>query len=186
MGRTANTHEGISKDRAHVHFELNLLASDRYARWHKKMLPDQRNDHGEWNGRNLIGLDPRLILLESHEKGDKFSLLRFIQQQPELCRVMVRATRFPWLTRYPALVHQNPRAAKEGIAGYELALTFDGIPFELIPRSSAEIKGKERVLLLSVNQAEHDKNPCGHLVQKTGHGWELSNHGTELLDLLIY
>ena len=55
MGRTANTREGISKDRAHVHFELNLLVNDRFASWYKKTFPGQRNDHGEWNGQNLLG-----------------------------------------------------------------------------------------------------------------------------------
>src|SRR2546427_815910 len=33
MGRTANTREGISKDRAHVHFELNLFLNDHFANW---------------------------------------------------------------------------------------------------------------------------------------------------------
>src|SRR5438874_10201706 len=31
MGRTTNTREGISKDRAHVHFELNLFVNDRFS-----------------------------------------------------------------------------------------------------------------------------------------------------------
>ena len=46
MGRTANTREGISKERAHVHFELNLLINDRFPAWYKKTYPKQRNDHG--------------------------------------------------------------------------------------------------------------------------------------------
>src|SRR6266581_6608871 len=92
MGRTANTREGISKERAHVHFELNLLLNDHYASWHKSALPGQRNDHGDWNGRNLLGLDPRLILLQQHEQGAKFNLLTFIQHHNELCRVIVRKT----------------------------------------------------------------------------------------------
>ena len=69
MGRTANTHEGISKDRAHVHFELNLLVNDRFAGWYKKTVPGQRNDHGEWNGQNLLGIDPRAILLRTARPG---------------------------------------------------------------------------------------------------------------------
>src|SRR5580765_210062 len=36
MGRTANTREGISKDRAHVHFELNLFVSERFTGWYKR------------------------------------------------------------------------------------------------------------------------------------------------------
>ena len=55
MGRTANTRQSISKDRAHLHFELNLLVNDRFAGWYKKTFPDQRNDHGDWNGQNLLG-----------------------------------------------------------------------------------------------------------------------------------
>jgi murein DD-endopeptidase MepM/ murein hydrolase activator NlpD len=186
MGRTANTHEGISKDRAHVHFELNLLVNDRYAEWHRKALPGQRNDHGEWNGRNLLGLDPRLILLQEHERGANFRVLSFVQHQAELCRVQVRKSNFPWVKRYHALVRPNARAEKEGIAGYELALNFIGIPFEAIPRSAAELKGKGKFELLSVNKAEQERNPCCHLVSKKGASWELTNHGTELLDLLTY
>jgi murein DD-endopeptidase MepM/ murein hydrolase activator NlpD len=186
MGRTANTHEGISKDRAHVHFELNLLVNDGYATWHKKALPGQRNDHGEWNGQNLLGLDPRAILLACNAQGNKFSLVKFIQSEPELCRVLVRKTNFPWVKRYAALLRSNPVAAREGAAGYELRLNFNGIPIELIPRAASEIKDKASYQLVSVNQAEHDRNPCRHLVLKKTRGWELTSHGTELLDLLTY
>ena len=72
MGRTANTHEGISKERAHVHFELNLLVNDRFSAWYAANYPGQRNDHGEWNGQNLNGIDPRLILLEEQSQGSQF------------------------------------------------------------------------------------------------------------------
>jgi murein DD-endopeptidase MepM/ murein hydrolase activator NlpD len=186
MGRTANTCEGISKDRAHVHFELNLLANDRFASWYKKTLPGQRNDHGEWNGQNLLGIDPRAILLAEHDTGAKFSLLSFLRGQTELCRVLVRKTYFPWLKRYAPLVRPNPRAEKEGVAGYEIALNFNGVPFELIPRAASETKGKGKFQLLSVNEAEYHKNPARRLVAKRGARWELTSHGLNLLDLLTY
>ena len=186
MGRTANTREGISKERAHVHFELNLLVNDHFAAWYKKTFPAQRNDHGCWNGQNLLGLDPRLLLLAGRDQGAKFSLLNFLQHQTELCRVVVRQTDFPWLKRYSALVRPNPKAQKEGVAGYELALNFNGIAFELIPRSASEIKGKAKFQLVSVNEAEQGKNPCRRLVSKTGGRWELASRGRELLELLTY
>jgi murein DD-endopeptidase MepM/ murein hydrolase activator NlpD len=186
MGRTANTREGISKDRAHVHFELNLLVNDRFASWFKKTSPGQRNDHGEWNGQNLLGIDPRPILLGQHEPGAKFSLLGFLQSQTELCRLFVRQTDFPWVKRYAALVRSNPRAQKEGIAGYELALNFNGVAFELVPRAASEIKGRARFQLLSVNEAEYHRNPARRLVAQRGNRWELASHGLNLLDLLTY
>lgn len=186
MGRTANTREGISKERAHVHFELNLFVNDRFAEWYKKNLPGQRNDHGTWNGQNLLGLDPRAILLEQQRLGTKFNLAHFIQSQTELCRVVVRATNFPWLKRYAKLVRPNPLAQKEGVTGYEIALNFNGIPKELIPRAASEIKGKTKFQLLSVNDAEAKKNPCRRLVtQRTGR-WELAPQGIKVLELLTY
>ncbi len=186
MGRTANTRESITRDRAHVHFELNLLVNDRFATWYKKTFPNQRNDHGEWNGQNLLGLDPRAILLEEREQGSKFSLLSLVQKQTELCRVLVHKTDFPWLKRYAPLVRPNPRAANEGVAGYEIALNFNGVAIELIPRAASEINAKGKFQLLSVNEAEYHKNPARRLVTKKGSRWELTSHGINLLDLLTY
>lgn len=186
LGRTTNTREGISKDRAHVHFELNLFYNDRFESWYKKTIPNQRNDHGLWNGQNLVGLDPRQILLDDHAQGAKFSLLQQIKKQTELCRVTVRATSFPWLKRYPQLTKPNPRAEKEGVAGYEIALNFNALPFELIPRAAAELKGKSKFQLLSVNDAEQKKNPGRRLVTQKSGRWELTSHGLNTLELLTY
>lgn len=186
MGRTANTHEGISRDRAHLHFELNFLVNDRFAGWYKKTFPDQRNDHGMWNGQNLRGIDPRAVLLEQRALGDRFKLSAWLQSQPELCRVLVCKTDFPWLRRYRALVKPNPTAEKEGVAGYELALGFNGVIIAATPRAASEIKGKGVYQLLSVNDTEYRKNPGGRLVGKRGSRWQLERNGLNLLGLLTY
>jgi peptidoglycan LD-endopeptidase LytH len=185
MGRTSSN-EPIGKWRAHVHFELNVLVNDNFAAWFRKSSPGQRNDHGEWNGQNLNGLDPRQILLGEKPGAGKFSLLNFIRSQTELCRVLVRATNFPYLKRYAALVLQNPVAVKEGIAGYEIALNYNGVAFALIPRAESEIKGRAKYQLLDVNEAEERANPCRHLVVKRGSHWQLANEGLRELELLTY
>jgi len=185
MGRTSNA-EVITKDRAHVHFELNVLVNDNFAAWFKTASPGERNDHSEWNGQNLNGLDPREILLAEHNPKVGFSLLTFIRSQTELCRVLVRATNFPYLKRYPMLVLKNPVAEKQGVAGYEIALNFNGVAFALMPRAESEIKSRAKFQLLSVNEAEEKANPCRHLViQRNGH-WELANEGQRELELLTY
>lgn len=186
MGRTTNTRERISKDRAHVHFELNLFVNDRFPAWYKRVFPGQRNDHGPWNGQNMIGLDPRLVLMASAEQGDSFNLLDFVRKQPELCRVEVRDTSFPWLRRYTALVKRNPTAEREGVAGYEIALNYNGLPFRLIPRSAREMTGKDRVRLISVNEPEYQRHPCRKLIAKRQGTWELTQAGLRLIDLLTY
>ena len=186
MGRTSNTHERISKERAHVHFELNVLVNDRFAAWYQKAFPAERNDHGNWNGHNLLGLDPRLVLLAQQKEGAKFSILNFIRNQTELCRVVVRTTQFPYLKRYTALIHRNPVAEQQGVAGYEIAFNFNGVPCQLIPRSGRELNNPERVRLISVNGVEQEQHPCRHLVVKKGSGWQLTNQGRDLVNLLIF
>ena len=186
MGHTSNTAETIAKWRAHVHFELNVLVNDNFAAWFRKNSPRERNDHGEWNGQNLNGLDPREILLAEHAQGRNFSLLNFIRSQTELCRVLVRATNFPYLKRYPMLVLKNPLAEKEGVAGYEVALNFNGVAFALMPRAESEIKSRAKFQLLSVNEPEEMANPCRKLVVKRNGHWTLANEGLRELELLTY
>lgn len=184
MGRTSNTGERIGKERAHLHFELNVLVNDRFAAWFKKKSSGERNDHGAWNGQNLDGLDPREILLA--ERDGKFSLLNYLRSQTELCRVLVRATDFPYLKRYAPLVLKNPKADKEGVAGYEVALNYNGVVFALLPRAASEIKGAAKFQLLSVNEAEYRAHPCRKLVVQRGSRWQLTEKGLRELDMLTY
>ncbi len=186
MGRTANTRQGISKERAHVHFELNLFLNEKFPAWYKKKYPGQRNDHDQWNGQNLLGIDPVAILLEQQTQGAKFNLIRTLQNQPTLCRVFVRESNFPWLTRYAPLIRPNAAAAREGVVGYEMSLSFTGVPIVLIPRAASEIKFDARVQLLSVNEAEQQKNPCRKIVVKQNGLWKLAPNGVSLIELLTY
>ncbi len=185
MGRTS-TAEAIAKDRAHVHFELNLLANENFAAWFKKNSPGERNDHGAWNGQNFDGLDARQILLTEHNPVKKFNLLEFVRGQTELCRVLVRAKDFPYLKRYAALVLKNPVAEKEGVAGYEIALNYNGVAFALLPRTASEIKGTARIQLLSVNAGEANANRCRKLVVQRGSRWQLTDKGRREVELLLY
>jgi peptidoglycan LD-endopeptidase LytH len=184
MGRSSNTGERISKDRAHVHFELNLFYSDHFSPWFRRHYPKERNDHGEFNGQNLVGIDARLILLAEHEQGARFNLLDWIQHRPELCRVQVRATDFPWLHRYPMLVKPATLGPNDKIAGYDIALDYNCLPFELVPRTAAEMQGSGKFLLLSVNEAEEAKNPCRRMVTRQGSHWELGAYTISSLELL--
>ncbi|MCX6880969.1 MAG: M23 family metallopeptidase [Verrucomicrobia bacterium] len=187
MGRTSNTRQKISKDRAHLHFELNLFVNDKFPAWYKQNLPGQRNDHGAWNGRNLIGLDPKAILMDQQREGSNFSLRKHIQTQPELCRILVRGVSFPFLKRYAGLIRRNPLSEREGVRAYEIALNFNGLPIEIIPRAASEIGGLPTGnTVLKVNKVEQEKNPCRKLLILRGNRWELSTTGHQLIDLLTY
>jgi peptidoglycan LD-endopeptidase LytH len=186
MGRTSNTRPGISRERAHVHFELNLFYNDHFSAWFKKHYPTEHDDHGIWNGQNLVGFDPRLVLLAQREGGPRFNLVHWLQHRTELCRVLVRKADFSWLRRYPMLVKDDPAVPRERVAGYEIAFDFNGLPFELVPRAASQMKGAAQYQLLSVNEAECTKNPCRRLVTRQGRNWQLGSNGLSLLDLLTY
>lgn len=186
MGRTTNTRTPISKERAHLHFEIGFRVNERYANWHTAKMKGYRNDHGNWNGRNFVGIDPKEVFLEQRKLGSKFSLAELVRSRTELCRVLVRDTRFSWLRQNTPLVRRNPVADREGVAGYEIALDFSGLPFLLIPKAKSEIGSGPKVELLSVNDREQSQRPCRKLVTKKGGKWALSTKGSQLIDLLLY
>ena len=181
MGHTG---AGISRDRAHVHFELNLFYNDHFSVWFRRHYPTEHDDHGIWNGQNLVGMDPRLIFLAEREEGPNFNLLRWLQHRTELCRVLVRKADFSWLRRYPMLIRKDAAASQERVAGYEIAFDYNGLPFELIPKTASQMKAGPKYQLLSVNDAEETRNPCRRLVVHQGKYWELTSNGLSLLELL--
>ena len=186
MGRTTNTRSSIGKERAHLHLEFDFQLNPRYADWHGVHRAGERNDHGNWNGHNLLGLDPWQLFLEQRRAGAKFSLARWIKGQTELCRVFVKATDFAWLRANPGMIRPNPRAQKEGIAGYELALNFMGLPFECTPRAASEMKSLVSNQVLYVNEVEQRQHPCRKLIHQRGGHWELAPAGVELMSLLLF
>ncbi|MBX3746476.1 MAG: M23 family metallopeptidase [Verrucomicrobiae bacterium] len=186
MGRTANTATPIARDRAHLHFEINLFVNDGFAEYLQKHSPGSRNDHGPWNGRNLVGLDPAAILLAQRREGASFSLLAHVRNQAEYCRVLLAATDFPWLRRYPMLIRRNPAAEAEGIVAYEASLNYNGVPFRLTPRARSEIEGPVSNRLLRVNESEALQHRCRQLIFKRGQAWVLTARGEEWLRHLVH
>ncbi|MBL9137821.1 MAG: M23 family metallopeptidase [Verrucomicrobiales bacterium] len=185
MGRTTNTKSPIGKDRAHLHFEITLLVNPSFSAWLKQREPDARDDHGMWNGRNLLGIDPAEVFREQQNRGARFSLLDHVRQQRELFRVYIADTSFPWLKRYPQLIRRNPTAERDGIVGYEVSFNFNGLPFRLVPRSRTELNGPQKTRLLSVDEAVYRDSPCRKLVFRRGQSWTLTAHGDELISLLV-
>ena len=55
---------------------------------------------------------------------------------------------------------RNPIAEKEGVAGYEIALNLNAVPFALMPRAASEIKSTAKFQLVSVNAPYALANPC--------------------------
>jgi murein DD-endopeptidase MepM/ murein hydrolase activator NlpD len=185
LGRTTNTRTPIGKDRAHLHFEVNLLLNDAFEAWHREHLPGQRNDHGSWHGRNLLGVDPEAVY-RAQAAAARFSLAGHLRGRTEMCRVLVPAGKFPFLRRYAPLVKRGARAEREGIAAFEVSLDYNGVPFAWQPRARSELSAAPAVRLLAVDEAEFRRHTCRRLVVKRGQVWTLTAAGQELIGLLTY
>ncbi len=183
LGRTANTRQPITKDRAHVHFEVCFRASLNFDSWHRAHTKGARNDHGEFNGRNFLGIDPAHVLAEAAAHGPRFSLARHLAAQPETLRVLVRDPALPWARRFAGLVQTNPVASKEGVAAWEIAMAFNGAPLRLVPRSARECQGHAKIHVLSVNEANGSSHACSRLVVRRGQAWTILPKLEDILEL---
>ena len=80
---------------------------------------------------------------------------------------------------------KNRVADKEGVAGYEVALNYNGVAFALLPRAASEIKGAGKFQLLSVNESEYRAHPCRKPAVQHGSHWQLTDKGQRELELLV-
>ncbi len=188
LGHSSNTREGISRDRAHLHFEIDLLFNTNFRIWYPKRDP-KAPPFGNFNGQNLIGLDPAAFL-RAYAVDRKFNFAAYIARQPVAFTVLVGARPFPWLTLHPEQVQPGNGAP----IGYEIGMTYWGMPVIVWPRTANEIgEGQRRLLqrglpvVHQVNEAELTRGTCQDLVKHNSRGnWLLSERGRERIDLLTY
>jgi hypothetical protein len=192
MGHSTNTREGISRERAHLHFEVDLLLNPNFHIWYPKHDP-KAPPFGNFNGLNLFGMDPTpLFRAATTNLTLRFS--EFVAQQPVAFAVLVGARPFPWLTLHPEQIQSV--AGKSGrVVAYEIGATMSGVPVSIWPRTDEEVtEAQRRVLqrglpvLVRVNEAELMRGNCCGMVRqrKRGRGWELGDKGREWVEMLTY
>ena len=187
LGRTTNTKDIISKDRAHLHFEIGLQINTQFESWFKHWYRGGKNHHGAWNGINLLGLDAADILQQDTTGSCNFT--SHISKQPFLCRVRIHQTQLEWAERFPGLVVQTVNNETLSIKAWEVDLNFNAIPIRLKPLFEEGLKKKAggvRFELLEVNDDVRREHPCSSLVFKKGARWVLTTKGLRALDLLAW
>ena len=152
MGRTSAGASPITKDRAHLHFEVGLILSTGFNLWYEAQ-PENRqsaNPHGLYNGQNLIGMDPLLILAQP-----KVDLLAALRSQPTALTVGLRTKGMPdFVNRHPALVRGDVASA----AGWYVEFSWQGMPLRwtaLDAKSPQMPAGRWR--LLEVDQTQRSR-----------------------------
>ncbi len=139
MGRSAGGYT-IPRQRAHLHFEIGLRVTDRFQEWYKARGFGSPNEHGLWNGMNLMGLDPLAFFARSRAGGLR-SLDEVVAATPHAVTLRIAEPGEPdFVRRYPSLV-----APWSGVgAGWEVAFSATGVPLRWRRLGADEVSGWRR------------------------------------------
>lgn len=184
MGRSAAGYT-IPRERAHLHLEVGLRLSDHFQKWYERQEFGSRNEHDNYNGLNLVGLDPVAYLLPEaaalHSERNAFERI-----EPALV-VQVRSSLRPsLLTRSPSLI--VPRKLSGSLAGWEITLAAWGLPLSFEPLEEAALAaGMEagEVRVIAVEPELLSAYACRDIVEMKAGRMVLGRGGQALLALLF-
>jgi peptidoglycan LD-endopeptidase LytH len=129
----------IPKERAHLHFEIGLWATRQFQSWYSWKKFGSSNEHGLFNGMNLMGIDPVDFFKQFRAHSvDGFSA--YFAQLPAVAYVRVATSLTPdFIQRYPQLLSEE--VPLTGVAGWEVKVNCTGLPFSWKPLKSKELLG---------------------------------------------
>ncbi len=129
----------IPVERAHLHFEIGVMMTRGFQTWYDRQKLGSRNDHGVWNGLNLMGIDP-LDFLNQWRARRVNTFEDYFAHMETAVRVRIATHRTPdFVTRYPALLTRAP--ATTFIGGWEIKFNWTGVPFAWTPLAPSEVLG---------------------------------------------
>lgn len=171
MGHSAGGYT-IPKERAHLHFEIGVVVTRNFQGWYDRQRFGSRNEHGIWNGMNLMGLDPLAVF--NDWRAHRISTVQDCFARMEtVVRLRVATMRVPdFVQRYPSLL-TKPRPLGP-VGGWEIRFNWSGIPFAWTPLTAAEVAGLpvERPQIVEVNTAVERRERSKSLaVAHRGGGW---------------
>lgn len=163
LGKMGNSSSfRIPQSRAHLHFEIGLRLSQRFDSWYSSKSFKTPNKHGNYNGFNLVGIDP-LSFFRHYQSGKMNSPDDFIKELPEI--VMLRVTS----NSPPGILRINPSLCTTEIidkSTQSWICSFGpyGIPLSFTPSNEQH---RDKLKIISFNNEQQTGN-CRKLVEKKG------------------
>jgi murein DD-endopeptidase MepM/ murein hydrolase activator NlpD len=141
IGIMGYTGEGLNRERAHLHLELNLMLSNRFEAWYNKFHRHDPNQHGKYNGMNLTGLDIARFYLEL-KQNPSLTVPEFLGKEEAYYKIALPKSRnFELPKRYPWMAPPNAMAHAKS---WEVSFTRSGLPIKIEP-SERSVKDPEIV-----------------------------------------
>lgn len=184
MGRSAGGYT-IPRERAHLHFEIGFRLSSSFDRWFDSQDFGSRNHHGNFNGLNLVGVDP-LAFFEALRDGRVNSFKAFLEtlETPLTLRV-----HFPGI---PDFIRRNPQllwgaALPAQPTAWEISFTAFGLPLKWTPVTRG---GLEPMTPGTTHLVHHDPEAlrgfaCRRLIQVQGNSFTVEFHLQRVLELAL-
>ncbi|MGH8020887.1 MAG: M23 family metallopeptidase [Opitutaceae bacterium] len=183
MGRSAAGYS-IPKNRAHVHVEAGVWLSERFQQWYDGRKFGSKNEHGNFNGMNIVGFD-YLDFVERLKNRQVRDAADYIARLPTAATVFVRSTFTPdFVRRYPALVEA---AARDDLAGWEIDFTWFGLPkaWRAIDSTKAAEAQKGRTVVLFHDAELLDRFPCQGVIRTRGGRASIDARARDALEILF-
>lgn len=187
LGRMGHSSGGymIPKERSHLHFEIGVAVTSDFEAWYVRRRLGGRNEHGMWNGLNLLGVDP-LAFFNEWRAGKIEQPADFFRRVPVAVRVRVATLRTPdFVARYPALM-TKPKPFGV-IGGWEIAFSWSGLPLAWTPLTAAETAGlpPEKPVLVEVDAAAEKRERSKTLAVQRGGKWTTGKDLETVLQMLF-
>lgn len=169
MGRSAGGYS-IPRERAHLHLEFGVWLSREFPNWYSSQRYQTKNQHGLFNGYNIVGLD-FLDFVERERAGEVSGLLDYVDRLPVAVTIEVKTRAVPdFVKRYPDLVHDYDPAQE--VAGWKIDFTWFGLPKSWSPIMEGEPppKNKRSIEILFHDAELLSRYPCHNMVRvNAGH-----------------
>ncbi|MDX1420237.1 MAG: M23 family metallopeptidase [Rubricoccaceae bacterium] len=180
LGVLGYSGSGLDRERAHLHFEVNLLLNEHFWAWRDARRPRWPATHGRYHGYNLAGISPAELLVRSREPG--FSITAWLAE--EEAEVTALATAGPppeLLARYPWLCRSCEGAPPDWAPSWEVGFTRGGRPVSVEPRERpvAEVALGRVDGILTADYRE------ARFLTRRGPGADLNRSGRLMLSLLF-
>jgi murein DD-endopeptidase MepM/ murein hydrolase activator NlpD len=167
MGHTTNG-TAIPRDRAHLHFEIGVMVTRDFQSWYNGRRFGSPNEHGLWNGFNLMGFDP-LDFFNKWRGHEVDNFQDYFEQMKAQVTLRIVTRKVPdFILRYPSLLRAPLPAGP--IGGWEIQCDWTGLPFSWRPLTPMEVLGQSinQVTILRVDQVSVAQHRAKALVQRRG------------------
>lgn len=172
MGHSAGGY-AIPKDRAHLHFEIGVMMTRNFQAWYDARKFGSRNEHGVWNGMNLMGIDP-IDFFNAWRDRKVNTFDDYFAKMETAVRLRIATRRTPdFVQRYPSLV---TKPLPMIVGGWEIRFNWSGIPFSWVPLSPMETVGlaAQRPEILETNPALEARDRSKTLAVKVRGQWRVA------------